>query len=205
MIVLHVLLAILGLSVLMIVHEGGHYLVARAFKMRVLRFSIGFGPTLFKHQPKGSPTIFQVGAIPFLAYVQIAGMNPHEEVDPNDPELFPNKSLLARVLTIAAGPIANYLLASVVVFFLAMNSWPMFDMPVVGETVPKDKTGSAMGLLGTTSAIGTALGPSLGGFLIAGLGWRALFLVKVPLGLLALLLAYRHLPEDREASEKSVA
>ncbi len=134
--VLHVLLVILGLSVLMIVHEGGHYLVARAFKMRVLRFSIGFGPTLFKHQPKGSPTVFQVGAIPLLAYVQIAGMNPHEEVDPNDPEIFPNKGLLARILTIAAGPVANYLLASLIAFGVAMTAWPMFDMPVIGETVP---------------------------------------------------------------------
>src|SRR4051794_35482113 len=58
----------------------------------------------------------------------------------------------------------------------------------VGETVPKARTGSAMGLLGTTSAIGTALGPSLGGILISGFGWRAMFLVNVPLGLLALLL-----------------
>jgi MFS family permease len=50
-------------------------------------------------------------------------------------------------------------------------------MAFVGETVPQDKIGSAMGLLGTMSAIGTALGPSLGGILIAGLGWRAIFLV----------------------------
>lgn len=64
----------------------------------------------------------------------------------------------------------------------------------VGETVPKEKTGSAMGLLGTTSAIGTALGPSLGGVLIAALGWRAIFFVTVPLGVLTLLLAYRFLP-----------
>ena len=70
-------------------------------------------------------------------------------------------------------------------------------MAFVGETVPKARTGSAMGLLGTMSAIGTALGPSLGGVLIAGLGWRAIFLVNVPLGLLTLLLAYRHLPADR--------
>ena len=70
-------------------------------------------------------------------------------------------------------------------------------MAFVGETVPKARTGSAMGLLGTMSAIGTALGPSLGGVLIAGFGWRAIFLVNVPLGLLALLLAYRHLPADR--------
>ena len=71
-------------------------------------------------------------------------------------------------------------------------------MAFVGETVPKARTGSAMGLLGTMSAIGTALGPSLGGILIAGLGWRAIFLVNVPLGLLAFVLAYRALPVDRQ-------
>jgi EmrB/QacA subfamily drug resistance transporter len=70
-------------------------------------------------------------------------------------------------------------------------------MAFVGETVPKARTGSAMGLLGTMSAIGTALGPSLGGVLIATLGWQAIFLVNVPLGLLTFLLAYHHLPIDR--------
>jgi MFS family permease len=67
---------------------------------------------------------------------------------------------------------------------------------LVGELVPKAKTGSAMGLLGAMSAIGTALGPSLGGVLIELLGWRAIFLINVPLGL-AGLLAHRHLPADR--------
>ena len=67
----------------------------------------------------------------------------------------------------------------------------------VGETVAKEKTGSAMGLLGTMSALGTALGPSLGGVLIDGLGWRAIFLVTLPLGILTFLLAHRHLPVDR--------
>src|SRR3954462_12613571 len=70
-------------------------------------------------------------------------------------------------------------------------------MALVGETVPKAKTGSAMGLLGTMSAIGTALGPSLSGALIAGLGWRAIFLVSAPLGMLTFGLAHRHLPVDR--------
>ncbi|NEK13698.1 MFS transporter [Rhizobium leguminosarum] len=69
-------------------------------------------------------------------------------------------------------------------------------MAFVGETVPKERTGSAMGLLGTMSAIGTALGPSLGGLLIAGLGWPAIFLVNVPVGVLTFVLAYRHLPAD---------
>ncbi|VVO36023.1 MFS transporter [Pseudomonas fluorescens] len=71
-------------------------------------------------------------------------------------------------------------------------------MAFVGETVPKAKTGSAMGVLGTMSATGTALGPTLGGVLIAGLGWQAIFLVTVPLGLLAFVLAHRCLPADRQ-------
>ena len=70
------------------------------------------------------------------------------------------------------------------------------SMALVGETVPKARTGSAMGLLGTMSAIGTALGPSLGGLLISGFGWRAIFLISVPLGLATGLLARRYLPAD---------
>ena len=69
-------------------------------------------------------------------------------------------------------------------------------MALAGEMVPKEKTGSAMGLLGTMSAVGTALGPSLGGLLIAGPGWPAIFFVYVPLGLVTLLLAHRFLPVD---------
>lgn len=69
-------------------------------------------------------------------------------------------------------------------------------MALVGETVPKAQTGRAMGLLGAMSAVGTALGPSLGGVLIAGLGWRSIFLVNLPLGLLAVYFAHRHLPMD---------
>jgi EmrB/QacA subfamily drug resistance transporter len=74
-------------------------------------------------------------------------------------------------------------------------------MAFVGETVPKARTGSAMGLLGTMSAMGTALGPSLGGILIGQFGWRAIFLVNVPLGILAWALAFRFLPVDRGESK----
>ncbi|MEZ4287177.1 MAG: M50 family metallopeptidase [Polyangiales bacterium] len=126
------LVAITGLSLLVIVHEGGHYLAARACGMRVLRFSIGFGPTLARWQPKGSPTVFQIGLLPFLAYVQIAGMNPQEDVDDNDPELFRNKSFFARMVTIAAGPFANYLAASAIIFSMAMGS----ALPSVEPTSP---------------------------------------------------------------------
>ena len=146
-VVFKVLFTVVALSVLIIILEGGHYLAARAFGMRVLRFSIGFGPTLFQYQPKGSPTVFQVAIIPFLAYVQIAGMNPNEDVDPDDPELFPNKSLFARVTTIAAGPVANYLTASAIVFALGVSNTLPPMQPAepmqVGEVVPDSPAAQA--------------------------------------------------------------
>jgi regulator of sigma E protease len=114
-----VLVAILGLAVLMIVHEAGHLLAARAFGMRVVRFSIGFGPALWRYQARGSETVYQVALIPFLAYVQIAGMNPFEDVDPDDKSSYANASLVGRISAIFAGPLANYLFASVL-FFAAL-------------------------------------------------------------------------------------
>ena len=111
-----ILVGILGLALLMVVHEGGHLIAARAFGMRVIKFSIGFGPALWRHQPKGSETIYQVALIPFLAYVQISGMNPLEEVDPDDKGSYANASLVGRISAIFAGPLANYLFASVLFF-----------------------------------------------------------------------------------------
>ncbi len=137
--------AILGLAVLMIVHECGHYFVARAFKLRVDRFAIGFGPPIWKHQPKGSPTIFQVGLIPFLAYVQISGMNPFEEIDPEDKGSYANASLLARISTIFAGPLANYVFASIVFFAALMLGGKYAEEPVV--TVVPDSAAEVGGLL----------------------------------------------------------
>ncbi len=75
-------------------------------------------------------------------------------------------------------------------------------MAFVGDIVPKTQTGRAMGLLGTMSAVGTALGPSLGGILITASGWRTIFLLNLPLGLAAFLLARSHLPTDRRDSAR---
>jgi MFS family permease len=72
-------------------------------------------------------------------------------------------------------------------------------MAFVAGTVPREQTGRAMGLLGTMSAIGTALGPSLGGLLAHALGWPAIFWLNVPLGLAAAGLALRVLPDDPAA------
>jgi len=121
------LIGILGLALLMVVHEGGHLIAARAFGMRVIKFSIGFGPALWRHQPKNSETIYQVALIPFLAYVQIAGMNPLEEIDPDDEGSYANASLIGRISAIVAGPLANYLFASVLFFAAFM---------IGGEPVP---------------------------------------------------------------------
>ncbi|MNX91476.1 Multidrug resistance protein stp [compost metagenome] len=70
-------------------------------------------------------------------------------------------------------------------------------MALVSGAVPKEKMGSAMGVLGTMSAIGTSLGPTLGGVLIAQVGWQGIFLLNLPLGFLAMGLAWRFLPVDR--------
>ncbi|MDB5964624.1 MAG: major facilitator superfamily 1 [Polaromonas sp.] len=94
-------------------------------------------------------------------------------------------------------PTLGLLIAARALQGLGAATMMALTMAFIGETVPKARTGSAMGLLGTMSAVGTALGPSLGGLLIAGPGWRAIFLVNVPLGLMALLLAHRFLPADR--------
>jgi len=107
--------------------------------------------------------------------------------------------LLFTVASVLCGvaPTLWLLIAARAVQGLGAAIMMALTMAFVGETVPKAKTGSAMGLLGTMSAIGTALGPSLGGVLIAGFGWPALFLINVPLGIVTLLLAHRFLPVDR--------
>lgn len=144
---LNVTLAILGISLLVIVHEAGHFLAARAFGMRVLRFSIGLGPALWKHQSKNSPTIYQVCAIPLLAYVQIDGMNPTETIDPKDPTLYPNKGVFARIITIFAGPFANYLAASLMVFcLLQVGGWPDVRRTTAATAVMEDTPAAAAGL-----------------------------------------------------------
>lgn len=71
-------------------------------------------------------------------------------------------------------------------------------LALVGELVPKNQVGGAMGLLGTVSAVGTALGPTLGGLLIGMGGWEAVFWINVPIGLVALVMVNRSLPPDSQ-------
>jgi MFS family permease len=105
----------------------------------------------------------------------------------------------AASVVCAAAPALAVLVAARAVQGVAAAAMMALSTALVIETVPRERTGSAMGLLGTTSAIGTALGPSLGGLLIATLGWRAIFVVNVPVAAAALALALRFLPADRGA------
>ncbi len=101
-------------------------------------------------------------------------------------------------LLCAIAPTLGLLIAARALQGLGAAIMMALTMAFVSETVPKAKTGSAIGLLGTMSAIGTALGPSLGGLLIAGLSWRAIFFINLPLGVLTLFLAHRYLPDDQK-------
>ncbi|MET9362877.1 MFS transporter [Streptomyces sp. NPDC006632] len=107
--------------------------------------------------------------------------------------LFTTASLLC-----GAAPTLGVLIAARAAQGLGAAVMMALTLAFVGETVPKARTGRAMGLLGTMSATGTALGPSLGGVLISGFGWRSVFLVGVPLGIVSLLLVHRYVPAGRE-------
>lgn len=103
----------------------------------------------------------------------------------------------AASIVSGAAPTLRMLIAARAVQGIGAAIMMALALAFVSDAVSKEKTGSAMGLLGTMSAIGTALGPSFGGVLIAYVGWRAIFLINLPLGLIAIWLAYRCLPNDR--------
>jgi MFS family permease len=109
--------------------------------------------------------------------------------------------LLHTLAAVASGlaPSLAWLVAARVAQGLGGAIMMVLSLALVGDTVPPHRTGRALGLLGTMSAVGTALGPPLGGFLLAGFGWRAVFLASVPLGLAALLLTRSQVPADRPA------
>ena len=139
-----ILLAILALGVLIIVHEGGHFLVARLSGMRVDRFSIGFGPKLFSF--KRGETVYQIAAIPLGGFVQIARLNPGEEgMAADDPRSYPNRPVYQRLATIFAGPATNYVFAAILLVgvFVAWGVPGLGKAPVIDEVVDKSPAAAA--------------------------------------------------------------
>ncbi|ATB27324.1 RIP metalloprotease RseP [Melittangium boletus] len=114
-------LFIILLGVLVTVHELGHFLVAKACGVKVLRFSVGFGPKLFGFT-KGE-TEYQVALLPLGGYVKMAGDSPHEELEPGDAERgFLNAPPWKRALIVAAGPGASLLFPVLIYFFVFVGA-----------------------------------------------------------------------------------
>ncbi len=118
------LVGILGIAALIVIHEAGHFFVARAFGMRVRRFSLGFFKPLVEWKPKGSETTYAIGSVPLGGYVQVDGLSPADEVDPDDRRSYANQPAYARFLMILAGPVSNFLAAVFFFFVLFLAGFP---------------------------------------------------------------------------------
>lgn len=130
---------IMSLSLLVIVHEGGHFLFARLFKVRVEKFYIFFDPwfSLFKFKPKNSDTEYGVGWIPLGGYVKISGMidesmDKEQLKQPPKPWEFRSKPAGQRLLIMIGGVLFNFLLAlfiySMILFKWGDSYVPLQDM-----------------------------------------------------------------------------
>ena len=125
-----VLISIFLLGLLVIVHEAGHFVVARWSGVRVLRFSVGFGPQLLAW--KRGHTEYAVSAIPLGGYVKMAGEQRSEHSA--QPWEYLSKSLSTRARIVLAGPFVNYLVALVSLWVVFVTGYPQL-LPVVGKVV----------------------------------------------------------------------
>lgn len=107
--VLAALAAIAVLGLLIVVHELGHFLAARLQNIHVNRFSIGFGPILWKYQ--GPETEYALRAFPLGGFVGFPDDDPDTTIPPNDPNLLRNRPVIDRAIVISAGVIANLIFA----------------------------------------------------------------------------------------------
>ena len=120
---------IMSLSLLVVIHEGGHFLFARLFKIRVEKFYIFFDPwfSLFKFKPKKSDTEYGVGWIPLGGYVKIAGMidesmDTEQMKKPAQPWEFRSKPAWQRLLVMIGGVVMNFLLA-LFIYSMILYTW----------------------------------------------------------------------------------
>ena len=121
-----VLAFLLTLAVLIVVHEYGHYRVAVACGVKVLRFSIGFGRVIWRHQKSPQHTEFVLSALPLGGYVRMLDEREGPVAPAELGQAFNRKSLWQRTAVVAAGPLANLLLA---VLLYAASHWIGVDEP----------------------------------------------------------------------------
>ncbi|MBZ5697957.1 MAG: RIP metalloprotease RseP [Acidobacteriia bacterium] len=134
------------LGVMVLVHEWGHFIVAKAFGVRVEIFSIGFGPRLWGL--KKGDTDYRISALPLGGYVKMAGDNPLEDRK-GDPDEFLSKPRWQRVVIAVAGPATNIILSIVIVSGLYMHGskQPAYlDRPMVLAGVLQNSTAQKSGL-----------------------------------------------------------
>ncbi len=126
------LYAFLGFAVLIVLHELGHFVAAKAVGMRVERFSLFFPPLIAK--VRRGETEYAIGATPLGGYVKITGMNPAEEIPPEVAHrAYYRQPVWKRVVVIAAGPLVNVLVA-----FLLLLAFYVAQGPAVGVTSTVD-------------------------------------------------------------------
>lgn len=117
---LGVILFIAAVIVVIMIHEAGHFFVAKAFGFKATKFFLGFGPTVWS-VTKGE-TEYGVKALPLGGFVKIIGMSPYEEVPPEDePRSYPNKPRWQRALLLAAGSATHFVVAFVLIAIAAMT------------------------------------------------------------------------------------
>ncbi len=119
---LGVLVFAVSLLIVVMIHESGHFFTAKVFKIKVEEFFVGFGPRLWSI--RRGETEYGVKALPFGGYVRIAGMNPFQEVTPEEyPRTFAAKPIWQRGVVIATGPITHFVMAIVFlsIFFMAIG------------------------------------------------------------------------------------
>ena len=126
---------IVALGVLITFHELGHYFVARWSGVKVLRFSIGFGQPLFKKRLGKDQTEWVIAALPLGGYVKM--LDEHEgEVLPQElPRAFNRQPVIKRFAIVAAGPLANFLLA-ILLYWLLFISGVSGLKPILGPIKP---------------------------------------------------------------------
>ncbi|MBW4506778.1 MAG: RIP metalloprotease RseP [Scytonematopsis contorta HA4267-MV1] len=125
-----VLAAIAVLAVLILVHELGHFIAARSQGIYVNRFSLGFGPVIWKYQ--GPETEYAVRAFPLGGYVGFPDDDPDSNIPPNDPNLLRNRPILDRAIVISAGVIANLIFA----YFLLVAQVGFVGIPQISKPQP---------------------------------------------------------------------
>ena len=133
---------VVALGCLIIVHEFGHYLVARLCNVKVLRFSVGFGTPLWGKALGRDATEWVIAAFPLGGYVKMADER-EGEVTPHDlPRAFNRQSVYRRFAIVIAGPVANFLLAIFFYWILFLHGVPGIK-PVLGPIIPGTPAASA--------------------------------------------------------------